>query len=98
MTLTWDAVNGAVEYNVYRAVNGIFAYVGTASNTSFTDEKIEPDLSATAPIAKNPFENENYPSVVNYFQQRKILKLFIHHKQELLRTLTFQDHLLQQML
>lgn len=71
MTITWDVVPGAVEYNVYRAVNGIFAYLGTATKNSFTDEKIEPDLSATAPIAKNPFEN-NYPSVVNYFQQRKV--------------------------
>ena len=71
MTITWDEVPNAVEYNVYRAVNGIFAYVGTATKCTFTDDKIEPDLSSTAPIAKNPFEN-NYPSVVNYFQQRKI--------------------------
>ena len=71
MTITWNAVPDAVEYNVYRAVNGIFAYVGTATKCTFTDDKIEPDLSSTAPIAKNPFEN-NYPSVVNYFQQRKI--------------------------
>lgn len=71
MTISWDAADGAVEYNIYRSVNGIFAYIGTSTTTSFTDEKIEPDLSATAPIEKNPFEN-NYPSVVNYFQQRKI--------------------------
>lgn len=71
MTISWTAVTDAVEYNVYRAVNGIFAYVGTAKTNSFVDDKIEPDLSATAPIAKNPFE-DNYPSVVNYFQQRKI--------------------------
>lgn len=72
MTITWDAVTGAEEYNVYRAVNGIYGYVGTSQTTSFTDDKIEPDLSSTAPIEKNPFENENYPSCVNYYQQRKI--------------------------
>lgn len=72
MTITWTAVENAVEYNVYRSVNGIFGYVGTAQTTSFTDDKIEPDLSSTAPIEKNPFENENYPSCVNYYQQRKI--------------------------
>lgn len=72
MTISWDAVVGAVEYNVYRSVNGVFGYIGTAQDCSFTDDKIEPDLSSTAPMAKNPFEDENYPSVVNYFQQRKV--------------------------
>jgi hypothetical protein len=71
MTISWDVVENAIEYNIYRAVNGIFGYIGTSTTNSFVDEKIEPDLSATAPIAKNPFE-DNYPSVVNYFQQRKI--------------------------
>lgn len=72
MTISWNHVPNAVEYNVYRAVNGVFGYIGTAQENSFTDDKIEPDLTATAPMAKNPFENGNYPSVVNYFQQRKI--------------------------
>lgn len=72
MTITWSAVQDAVEYNIYRAVNGIFGYIGTASGTTFTDDKIEPDLKSTAPLAKNPFADSNYPSVVNYFQQRKI--------------------------
>lgn len=72
ISLSWNAVEGAIEYNVYRAVNGIFAYVGTADATNFVDIKYEPDLKSTAPLAKNPFENENYPSVVNYYQQRKV--------------------------
>ena len=69
--LTWDEVDGALEYNIYRAVNGIFGYVGTTSNTTFRDNNIEPDLSSCAPIFTNPFEEEN-PSCVCYFQQRKI--------------------------
>ena len=72
MTISWSAVTGAIEYNVYRAVNGVYGYLGTAEDTSFVDDKIEPDMSTTAPMEKNPFENGNYPSVVNYFQQRKI--------------------------
>ena len=72
ITLSWSKVTGAVEYNIYRSVNGVFGYVGTATETTFTDTKIEPDLSSTAPISKSPFENGNYPTVVNYFQQRKI--------------------------
>ena len=38
MTITWTAVAGAAEYNVYRNVNGIYGYIGTAEGTSFTDE------------------------------------------------------------
>ena len=69
--ISWTKVTNALEYNVYRAVNGIFGYVGTTSTNSFRDNNIEPDLSSCAPTSNNPFENEN-PSCVCYYQQRKI--------------------------
>jgi len=69
--LSWDAVDNAVEYNIYRSVNGIFGYVGTSANTTFKDNNIEPDLKSCAPIYVNPFLNEN-PTCVCYYQQRKI--------------------------
>lgn len=72
MTLTWNAVEGACEYNVYRSVNGIFGYIGTAEGTTFTDDNIEPDLSSSAPVSKNPFADGNNPSCSAYFQQRKM--------------------------
>ncbi len=72
MTISWDEVEGAQEYNIYRSVNGVMGYLGTSKETSFTDDNIEPDVSETAPILKNPFENENHPSCCAYFQQRKI--------------------------
>lgn len=72
MTITWNAVEGAAEYNVYRNVNGIYGYIGTAEGTSFTDDNIEPDLKEAAPIFENPFENNNNPTCATYFQQRKI--------------------------
>lgn len=72
MTLNWNAVKGASEYNIYRNVNGIFGYVGTAQGTIFTDDNIEPDLSSSAPVSKNPFANGNNPSCSAYFQQRKM--------------------------
>ena len=71
ITISWEAVSGAVEYNIYRSVNGIFAYVGTSVTTSFKDNNIEPDLKVCAPVVQNPFENEN-PSSVCYYRQRKI--------------------------
>ncbi len=72
ITLTWSAVENALEYNIYRSVNGIFGYVGTASNTTFIDNNIEPDLKSCAPIYVNPFESNQYPDCVCYYQQRKI--------------------------
>ena len=72
ITINFSSVENATEYNIYREVNGIYAYVGTTSQTTFIDDKIEPDLSSTAPVYKNPFEDENNPACVNYFQQRKI--------------------------
>ena len=71
ITLTWTEVENAVEYNIYRAVNGIYGYVGTSNTTTFKDNNIEPDLTSCAPVYINPFEKEN-PSCVCYYQQRKI--------------------------
>lgn len=72
MTISWNAVSGASEYNIYRSVNGIFGYIGTSTTTSFEDDNIEPDLSETAPVQKNPFANNNNPACSAYYQQRKI--------------------------
>lgn len=71
ITISWNAVSNAQEYNVYRSVNGIYGYIGTTNNLSFVDNNIEPDLTSCAPNYVNPFKNEN-PSCVCYFQQRKI--------------------------
>lgn len=73
VTLNWEAVEGVKEYNIYRNVNGIYGYVGTSEGTSFTDDKIEPDLSSCAPVVKDPFENNQYPACSCYFQQRRIM-------------------------
>lgn len=91
-TITWTAVEDAAEYNIYRSVNGIFGFVGTAEGTSFTDDKIEPDLTSTAPIARDPFENENNPACVNYFQQRKLFGCLKNAPQSLVTTQTGTDN------
>ncbi|MCD7740187.1 MAG: hypothetical protein LUH11_02440 [Candidatus Gastranaerophilales bacterium] len=83
MTITWSAVSGASEYNVYREVNGIYGYIGTAEGTTFTDDNIEPDLTSSAPITRNPFEDDNYPSCSCYYQQRKIYANSVNDPQTL---------------
>lgn len=88
ITITFNAVENAAEYNIYREVNGVFGYVGTTSSTTFTDDKIEPDLTSTAPIFKNPFENGNNPACVNYFQQRKVYACLKNSPQQLVASQT----------
>ena len=88
ITITFTAAEGAEEYNIYKSVNGVFGYIGTTSETSFRDNKIEPDLSSTAPIYTNPFENGNNPGCVNYFQQRKVYGCLKDNPQQLLASQT----------
>ena len=72
MTVTWDSVEGACVYNIYRSVNGIFGYVGTSEECSFVDDKIEPDMDNCAPFYETPFEDGNNPAVMTSYQQRNI--------------------------
>jgi hypothetical protein len=88
ITITFDEVENAVEYNIYKDVNGIFAFVGSTTSTTFKDDKIEPDLTATAPIFTNPFEDDNNPACVNYFQQRKIYGCLKNSPQQLVASQT----------
>ena len=88
ITINFSAVQDAVEYNIYKSVNGVFAYVGTTSTTTFKDDKIEPDLTSTAPVYTNPFENNNNPGCVNYFQQRKVYACLKNNPQRLVASQT----------
>jgi hypothetical protein len=74
MNITWNAVAGAVGYNIYRAnfsyvgsppVGSTFGYIGTVQTPSaeFPDTNIASDFSQTPPIARNPFEGSGVASV-----------------------------------
>lgn len=62
--ITWDAVPGAVAYNVYESEvsyfgvlpSGItYGFIGTTRSNSFIDSNIGPDFSQSPPLAGNPF-------------------------------------------
>lgn len=73
-TLTWTAVTGAGYYNVYRALNDRYCWIGVADSTSFTDVSYTEELQDTPPIDRQLFNSSgNYPSAVAYYQQRFIL-------------------------
>lgn len=70
-TLTWDPVTDAIEYNIYKEINGIYGFIGVAGSNSFEDTGIDPDTSITPPIEVDLFNaTDDYPSTVTYYQQR----------------------------
>lgn len=73
-TITWTAAAGASNYNIYRAKNGIYGFVGRGTTASgFTDAStIDPDISRTPPQANNPFGSaSNYPGCSTYHDGRQ---------------------------
>ncbi len=70
-TISWTAVVGAREYNVYKNINDVYGFVGVAGSTTFLDEGIEADSTDTPPINRTPFDSaDNYPATAVYYQQR----------------------------
>jgi hypothetical protein len=47
--LTWTAVAGAQEYNVYKKKAGVYGFIGVASSPTFTDATISADTADTPP-------------------------------------------------
>jgi len=70
--ITWTASTGAVQYNVYRLVTGVYAFLGISGTTSFADQGlVDPDVESNPPEARNPFSTtDEYPSCATYYQQR----------------------------
>jgi len=73
-TVTWANAAGAIRYNVYRKVNGLYGYVGQSSDGTigFVDNNIVPDLSQTPPESDDPISAAgDYPGAVGYYQGRR---------------------------
>lgn len=70
VSVSWSAVSGATEYNVYRESAGYYGFIGTSTSTSFRDDNYEPDTAQTPKKNWDPFANGNNPSSVCFHQQR----------------------------
>lgn len=71
-TITPPATAGAVRYNVYKLLNGLYGYIGQTDGSGFKDDNITPDTTKTPPLVNDPFVGAgNYPSAVGYFGGRK---------------------------
>lgn len=71
--LSWDAVEGAVRYEVYKNVRGWYEWIGSADESKFTDDNIEGDSGTGPKDNRDPFaEPDDYPGTVGIFQQRLV--------------------------
>jgi len=72
--VTWVAAAGAVEYRVYRELNGIFGFVGFTDALTFTDDNIAPDTTDTPVQSFTDLQaTDEYPGAVGIYQQRLAL-------------------------
>lgn len=69
-TITWEAVEGATRYNVFKLRSGLASYIGETTELSFTDDYIETNGAITPPLIRDPFEY--YPTAIAYHGQRKV--------------------------
>lgn len=71
-TITWGFVPNADRYNVYKARNGIYGYIGTTTELSFVDDNIAPDMTTTLPLFDTSLDGVDYPGAVAYFEGRRV--------------------------
>ena len=78
-TVTWTNATGALRYNVYRKVNGLYGYVGQSSDGTigFKDQNIIPNAGETPPETDDPIDGtaadgtSNHPGACGYHQSRR---------------------------
>lgn len=71
--ITWNAVSGAVSYNIYKsdisyfgvvAAGAQYGFIGNVTGVAFADSNTSPDFTQTPPIAENPFQGAGVTSVI----------------------------------
>ena len=72
-SVSWAAVPGAVEYNIYRESAGYFGFIGISKGLNFVDNNYEAKVDDTPRENWNPFADGNNPSTVTFHQQRMVL-------------------------
>jgi hypothetical protein len=75
--VSWSPPPGGPEpsrYFVYKAVNGLFGFIGAADASPFTDDNIDPDLATAPPIHADPLGAAgSRPGAIGFFEQRLFL-------------------------
>lgn len=55
VTITWEAVEGAYFYRVYKLQGGIYGFIGETTATSIMDDNIAPETGDTPPYTDDVF-------------------------------------------
>lgn len=64
VTIQWNAVAGAERYRIYRSYKGLYAFIGEATDPTFTDDNYKTDQEWTPPVYDDPFaQNKGIKSV-----------------------------------
>lgn len=81
--VSWITVVDASDYRVYRSVNGVLGFIGSAGNTTtFRDNNIIPDTSIQPPTEIPLFDtSDDWPAACSYYQQRLMLANTINQPQ-----------------
>ena len=73
ITLTWSAVEGAVEYRIYKtSYGGRPGFVAETTNLTWTDRNVTPSVTEGAPEYTDPFPEGDFPGAVCLFEQRLV--------------------------
>ena len=57
--ISWTAVEGATEYNIYREEAGYYGFIGVSSGTTFSDNNYQADTADTPREDWDPFADGN---------------------------------------
>src|SRR5574340_267754 len=86
-TVTPAAVAGAIRYNIYRLLNGLWGFIGQSDGSAFIDDNITPDTTRTPPLADNVMAAAgDYPDAVGYYQGRRWFAGMVNDPQRTLAT------------
>lgn len=71
-SVTTAAVGGAIRYNIYKLIGGLYGFIGQTDGSALLDKNITPDTTKTPPLTYNPMASaDNYPAAVGYWQGRR---------------------------
>ncbi|MDR1658952.1 MAG: hypothetical protein LBR94_01250 [Desulfovibrio sp.] len=73
IVMSWKAVEGAVEYRVYKSqLGGRPGYLASTEKLTYNDYNASPSVSEGAPKYEDPFPGGDWPGTVSIFEQRLV--------------------------
>lgn len=72
-TVAWAPDSNAYSYyNVFRQSGKLYGYIGSTSETSYTDKGTTPDTKDNPVVGIDPTEGDDFPAAVGIVQQRLV--------------------------